>query len=85
MDPFLKRSLFRANRLIYFSNPNNLYESPNEYTGKLIVIKGVTDRQGRKYIFCRPLSRPFIRIYVFKTHFDSYIVDGTLQFIRKIL
>ena len=83
MDPFLKMSIFDANGLIYYLNPEDLFTAENDYTGKLIVIKASQDSQGRDYIYCRPLGKN-LTIYIYKPHFTSYIVDGTLRFIRKI-
>ena len=83
MDPFLKMSIFDSNGLIYYVNPEDLFTSETEYTGKLIVIKDAQDSQGRHYIYCKSLGKN-LKIYIYKPHFTSYIVDGTLRFIRKI-
>ena len=64
MDPFLRRSIFDATGLIYYSNPNASFTAQQEYTGKLIVIKLVQDAQGRDYMFCKPLSTPSKKIYI---------------------
>ena len=76
----LKNTIFNANGMIYYTAPTSLHHANNEFYGKLIIVSEKKDM-----LFCKSLINKYKRIYIFKKHFTEYIINGTLEFLIKII
>ena len=79
MDRALIGQIFDAYDITVFRNPNNLYPSSQGFTGRIVLINSVFDNIGNHYYRFRPISRSQRNIYIFKNHFTSQVIDGSLQ------
>jgi hypothetical protein len=77
--------IFRAHGIIYFSNPNNTYTAPRDYTGLLLLLGIVRDNRGLIYYYFKSIENRSKNIYVLKIHFRCQIVEGTLKPVRNLL